>query len=109
MTQPKSIHIFGPAAFGDPIVLPFCILNSPIFQVSVEWEEHLDSSGRKYYYNIQTREKSWKPPRRTRGSSEGIEMSLKNRFLDILCVYFLVQDVFSISFKGNFNHKKIFI
>ena len=31
-----------------------------------------DSSGRKFYYNGKTREKSWKPPRiRNRGTSEG--------------------------------------
>ena len=34
-----------------------------------DWDEYLDSSGRKFYYNMKTREKSWKPPRRIRGGS----------------------------------------
>jgi hypothetical protein len=28
-----------------------------------DWDEFLDTSGRKYYYNPRTHEKSWKPPR----------------------------------------------
>jgi hypothetical protein len=28
-----------------------------------DWDEFLDTSGRKYYYNARTHEKSWKPPR----------------------------------------------
>ena len=33
-----------------------------------DWDEFLDVSGRKYYYNSKTHEKSWKPPRKPRGS-----------------------------------------
>ena len=33
-----------------------------------DWDEFLDVSGRKYYYNSRTHEKSWKPPRKPRGS-----------------------------------------
>lgn len=43
----------------------------PSRKVSTDWGEYIDSSGRKFYFNTQTREKSWKPPRRARGSSEG--------------------------------------
>ena len=33
-----------------------------------DWDEFVDNnSGRKYYYNTITKEKSWKPPRKTRG------------------------------------------
>ena len=37
-------------------------------QVMPDWDEFVDdNSGRKYYYNTITKEKSWKPPRKTRG------------------------------------------
>ncbi|XP_041497508.1 rho GTPase-activating protein 12 isoform X2 [Microtus oregoni] len=36
---------------------------SPAIQVSGEWETHKDSSGRCYYYNRATQERTWKPPR----------------------------------------------
>ncbi|XP_031220781.1 rho GTPase-activating protein 12 isoform X3 [Mastomys coucha] len=36
---------------------------SPAVQVSGEWETHKDSSGRCYYYNRTTQERTWKPPR----------------------------------------------
>jgi len=44
---------------------------APTRHVMQDWDEFLDVSGRKFYYNAKTHEKSWKPPRRTRGSSEG--------------------------------------
>ena len=35
----------------------------------IDWDEFVDDqSGRKFYYNTLTKEKSWKPPRKTRGS-----------------------------------------
>jgi hypothetical protein len=38
-------------------------------QVMVDWDEFLDNqSGRKFYYNTITKEKSWKPPRKIKGS-----------------------------------------
>ncbi|XP_052012246.1 rho GTPase-activating protein 12 isoform X2 [Apodemus sylvaticus] len=36
---------------------------SPAIQVNGEWETHKDSSGRCYYYNRTTQERTWKPPR----------------------------------------------
>ena len=34
----------------------------------VDWDEFVDNqSGRKFYYNTITKEKSWKPPRKTKG------------------------------------------
>ncbi|XP_051007140.1 rho GTPase-activating protein 12 isoform X7 [Acomys russatus] len=36
---------------------------SPAVQVNGEWETHKDSSGRCYYYNRATQERTWKPPR----------------------------------------------
>ncbi|XP_037062285.1 rho GTPase-activating protein 12 isoform X4 [Peromyscus leucopus] len=36
---------------------------SPAIQVHGEWETHKDSSGRCYYYNRATQERTWKPPR----------------------------------------------
>uniref|UniRef100_A0AAY4A748 Rho GTPase activating protein 12 n=1 Tax=Denticeps clupeoides TaxID=299321 RepID=A0AAY4A748_9TELE len=34
-----------------------------------EWETHHDSSGRHFYYNTHTHERSWKPPRHKDGSN----------------------------------------
>ncbi|VTJ85697.1 Hypothetical predicted protein [Marmota monax] len=38
---------------------------SPAIQINGEWETHKDSSGRCYYYNRGTQERTWKPPRWT--------------------------------------------
>ena len=44
----------------------------PVRHVMTDWDEFLDVSGRKYYYNSKTGEKSWKPPRKQpRSSSDG--------------------------------------
>ena len=43
----------------------------PVRHVMTDWDEFLDVSGRKYYYNSKTHEKSWKPPRKTARSSDG--------------------------------------
>ncbi|XP_008062448.1 rho GTPase-activating protein 12 isoform X2 [Carlito syrichta] len=42
---------------------------SPAVQINGEWETHKDSSGRCYYYNRGTQERTWKPPRWTRDAS----------------------------------------
>ncbi|XP_008848766.1 rho GTPase-activating protein 12 isoform X5 [Nannospalax galili] len=42
---------------------------SPAIQINGEWETHKDSSGRFYYYNRGTQERTWKPPRSTRDAS----------------------------------------
>lgn len=42
---------------------------SPAIQVNGEWETHKDSSGRCYYYNRTTQERTWKPPRWARDVS----------------------------------------
>lgn len=42
---------------------------SPAVQVNGEWETHKDSSGRCYYYNRTTQERTWKPPRWARDVS----------------------------------------
>ena len=42
--------------------------SSPVRHVMTDWDEFLDVSGRKYYFNSRTHEKSWKPPRKPRGS-----------------------------------------
>ncbi|XP_059495228.1 rho GTPase-activating protein 12b isoform X6 [Stegostoma tigrinum] len=41
---------------------------SPPRQIHGEWEVHKDATGRFYYYNKGTQERSWKPPRMTRDS-----------------------------------------
>ncbi|XP_016049511.1 rho GTPase-activating protein 12 isoform X5 [Erinaceus europaeus] len=41
---------------------------SPAIQVNGEWETHRDGSGRCYYYHRGTQERTWKPPRWTRGT-----------------------------------------
>ena len=42
-----------------------------ILQMACEWEEYEDEmTGRKFYYNTNTKERSWKPPRKPRGTSE---------------------------------------
>lgn len=44
--------------------------SSPPLQVLDTWERHLDpSTGRSYFYNRETGDKSWKPPRRHREMS----------------------------------------
>ncbi|XP_069509687.1 rho GTPase-activating protein 9 isoform X2 [Ambystoma mexicanum] len=44
---------------------------SPL-QVLDVWEQHVDSSaGRNYFFNTETREKSWKPPRKGRDGAPG--------------------------------------
>eukprot|EP00094_Tigriopus_californicus_P012417 TCALIF_12003-PA protein Name:"Similar to ARHGAP27 Rho GTPase-activating protein 27 (Homo sapiens)" AED:0.35 eAED:0.36 QI:0/0/0/0.33/1/1/9/0/1508 len=41
------------------------------FEVLTDWDEYEDvSSGRKFYFNNVTKEKSWKPPRKPKGSSD---------------------------------------
>ncbi|XP_023607982.1 rho GTPase-activating protein 12 isoform X9 [Myotis lucifugus] len=42
---------------------------SPAIQINGEWETHKDTSGRSYYYNRGTQERTWKPPRWTRDTS----------------------------------------
>uniref|UniRef100_A0A8C5LG02 Rho GTPase-activating protein 12 n=1 Tax=Jaculus jaculus TaxID=51337 RepID=A0A8C5LG02_JACJA len=42
---------------------------SPAIQINGEWETHKDSSGRCFYYNRGTQERTWKPPRWTRDAS----------------------------------------
>lgn len=42
---------------------------SPAIQINGEWETHKDSSGRCYYYNRGTQERTWKPPRSTRDTN----------------------------------------
>ncbi|XP_039200028.1 rho GTPase-activating protein 12 isoform X3 [Crotalus tigris] len=42
---------------------------SPPVQISGEWETHKDITGRYYYYNKGTQERTWKPPRWTRDPS----------------------------------------
>ncbi|XP_048223864.1 rho GTPase-activating protein 12 isoform X5 [Perognathus longimembris pacificus] len=42
---------------------------SPAIHINGEWETHKDSSGRCYYYNRGTQERTWKPPRWTRDAS----------------------------------------
>jgi len=46
---------------------------TPTRHVMTDWDEFMEpNSGRKFYYNAKTHEKSWKPPRRTaRCSTEG--------------------------------------
>ena len=45
--------------------------STPLRHLFTDWDEYQDTSGRKFYYNLKTGEKSFKPPRRIRGSSEG--------------------------------------
>ncbi|XP_026507855.1 rho GTPase-activating protein 12 isoform X5 [Terrapene carolina triunguis] len=48
--------------------LPPLPTSSPI-QINGEWETHKDTTGRCYYYNKGTQERTWKPPRWTRDAS----------------------------------------
>ncbi|XP_050008495.1 rho GTPase-activating protein 12 isoform X5 [Alexandromys fortis] len=56
---------------------------SPAIQVSGEWETHKDSSGRCYYYNRATQERTWKPPRwaRDSGTSRDFQSSGEQEWL----------------------------
>ncbi|XP_066483871.1 rho GTPase-activating protein 12 [Tiliqua scincoides] len=42
---------------------------TPPVQINGEWETHKDTTGRCYYYNKGTQERTWKPPRWTRDPS----------------------------------------
>ena len=45
---------------------------SPAKLLGDNWEAHVDKdSGRKYYFNKETRETSWKPPRISKGNNSG--------------------------------------
>ncbi|XP_067398701.1 rho GTPase-activating protein 12 isoform X4 [Emydura macquarii macquarii] len=48
--------------------LPPLPTSSPV-QINGEWETHKDTTGRCYYYNRGTQERTWKPPRWTRDAS----------------------------------------
>ncbi|XP_040290193.1 rho GTPase-activating protein 12 isoform X4 [Bufo bufo] len=45
--------------------------NAPPVQITGEWETHKDNTGRFYYYNNTTQERTWKPPRCTKDTSRG--------------------------------------
>ncbi|XP_068091795.1 rho GTPase-activating protein 12 [Hyperolius riggenbachi] len=49
--------------------------NSPPVQITGEWETHKDNTGRFYYYNKATQERTWKPPRCTKDSFRGESMT----------------------------------
>jgi len=78
-------HIQSPAGSTCSKAPPSPLLGQkPSRRVSLDWGEYIDSSGRKFYFNSQTREKSWKPPRRARGSSEGCSSPTSpDPFLDL--------------------------
>ena len=60
-------------------VLIFLVLN--FAQVATDWEEYEDEiTGRKFYVNTSTKERSWKPPRKPRQSESMIDF-LKNIIL----------------------------
>ncbi|XP_073533721.1 rho GTPase-activating protein 12 isoform X4 [Phyllobates terribilis] len=44
-------------------------------QITGEWETHKDNTGRFYYYNKATQERTWKPPRCTKDTSRGESFS----------------------------------
>lgn len=51
------------------------------------WEQYQDSaSGRFYYVNSVTKERSWKPPRRAR-QSDHVQKKVTSRLQFILCMY----------------------
>jgi hypothetical protein len=43
--------------------------DTPIRMVRGNWGEYLDSTGRKFYFNSLSKEATWKPPRKSLGSS----------------------------------------
>ncbi|KAM4027404.1 rho GTPase-activating protein 12 isoform 3-T3 [Anomaloglossus baeobatrachus] len=49
--------------------------NAAPVQITGEWETHKDNTGRFYYYNKATQERTWKPPRCTKDSSRGESFS----------------------------------
>ncbi|XP_069815086.1 rho GTPase-activating protein 12 isoform X4 [Dendropsophus ebraccatus] len=48
---------------------------APPVQITGEWETHKDNTGRFYYYNKTTQERTWKPPRCTKETSRGESLS----------------------------------
>ncbi|KAM3929609.1 rho GTPase-activating protein 12 isoform 2-T2 [Leptodactylus fuscus] len=49
--------------------------NAAPVQITGEWETHKDNTGRFYYYNKTTQERTWKPPRCTKEPSRGESIS----------------------------------
>ncbi|KAM5157687.1 rho GTPase-activating protein 12 isoform 4-T4 [Mantella aurantiaca] len=49
--------------------------NAAPVQITGEWETHKDSTGRFYYYNKASQERTWKPPRCTKETSRGESVS----------------------------------
>ncbi|XP_073437791.1 rho GTPase-activating protein 12 isoform X2 [Dendrobates tinctorius] len=49
--------------------------NAAPVQITGEWETHKDNTGRFYYYNKATQERTWKPPRCTKDASRGESLS----------------------------------
>ncbi|XP_063308683.1 rho GTPase-activating protein 12 isoform X7 [Pelobates fuscus] len=49
--------------------------SAPPVQITGEWETHRDNTGRFYYYNKTTQERTWKPPRCTKEASRGESFS----------------------------------
>ncbi|XP_053322507.1 rho GTPase-activating protein 12 isoform X3 [Spea bombifrons] len=45
--------------------------SAPPVQVSGDWETHRDNTGRFYYFNKATQERTWKPPRGTKEPNRG--------------------------------------
>ncbi|KAG8443327.1 hypothetical protein GDO86_011933 [Hymenochirus boettgeri] len=54
--------------------LPPQPLASPV-QITGEWETHKDSSGRNYFFNRTTQERTWKPPRCTKETNKSESLS----------------------------------
>ncbi|XP_041698457.1 rho GTPase-activating protein 12 isoform X2 [Coregonus clupeaformis] len=60
-TNLQELKISGSSLPPDPSSSPQHVLG--------DWETHKDQSGRQYYYNCSTQERTWKPPRARDASS----------------------------------------
>ena len=71
MTRTKSPLGTSTTTRSPPSPVPLGL--TPVrLAVVPEWDEYEDAaSGRKFFYNQTTKEKTWKPPRKPRTSADG--------------------------------------
>ena len=72
--------------------------DTPIRVVRGNWGEYLDSTGRKFYFNSSSKEATWKPPRKSLGSSGKLNV----RVIDFSC-FLVVVVIFFFAFFEDFE------
>lgn len=69
----------------------------PTRRLSEGWNEYDTTDGRKYFYNLQTKEKRWKPPRR----NQLADVSFILFIIIIKCIFYVFKSVIGLK-RGSF-------